>query len=223
MNYENHTSRLATENAVFRPALACALFAGAAPEQIMMPWNLIREKYQHHLPEILQVRATGLRSRLNPYFIDWIPLFTPIEMNAWCDIRYWGLPFYPQFPVANKFIDFADPFFKIGVELDGAAYHDKQKDRQRDEELYRLGWKIFRVTGRQSMPGPKEWPISEPLNTIDIEKVITWAIKHSEGFFWALRQFYYTHAPAKQYKIAAEHILASHTLVDFPLAEGVGQ
>jgi len=38
---------------------------------------------------------------------------SPIEFNVWSDIRSNGLMFYPQFPVLNYFIDFADPIRKI--------------------------------------------------------------------------------------------------------------
>ncbi|MEW6606048.1 MAG: DUF559 domain-containing protein [bacterium] len=96
-----------------------------------------------------------------PYSIfDWNLVFTEIESNVWSDIRYWGLPFYPQFPVRKYFIDFADPIWKIGIEVDG-KYHKKReqgrKDLKKDEYLRNKGWFIFRISGRWTYGGTPLW------------------------------------------------------------------
>lgn len=90
----------------------------------------------------------------DPYWLDWSAVFTPIEMDAWCSIRAHALPFYPQYPVGRYFVDFANPYHKIALELDGAAYHDEAKDAARDKDLTRLGWVVFRVTGKEAVRGP---------------------------------------------------------------------
>lgn len=73
-------------------------------------WNkflAIREAYALLLPEwMAEYEATG-EMRQDPYFMDWD--FTPIERNVWSDIREQGLPFYPQVPVLNYFLDFGCP------------------------------------------------------------------------------------------------------------------
>lgn len=58
---------------------------------------------------------------------------------------------YPQLPVLNYFIDFANPYYKIGLELDGKDFHDTEKDRIRDQHLYDNGWRIFRISGSEMM------------------------------------------------------------------------
>lgn len=85
----------------------------------------------------------------DPYMIaDWVALFTPIEAAIWSDIRTYGLPFWPQFPVGKYVVDFADPVRRIVLECDGAAYHDAAKDRQRDAALEKMGWTTYRIPGR---------------------------------------------------------------------------
>ena len=86
----------------------------------------------------------------DPYSIyDWFKIWTPIERNVWGDIRYLGLPFYPQFPVDKYFIDFADPIKQIGIEVDGKEWHrDKEKDENRQKVLEELGWTIIRIQGK---------------------------------------------------------------------------
>jgi very-short-patch-repair endonuclease len=85
----------------------------------------------------------------DPYMIaDWTRLHTPIEAAIWSDIRSYGLPFWPQFPVGKYVVDFADPVRRIALECDGASYHDAAKDRKRDAALEQLGWTTYRIPGR---------------------------------------------------------------------------
>lgn len=85
----------------------------------------------------------------DPHMIaDWRRLLTPIELIAWDEIRSEGFPFWPQFPVSKYMVDFADPICKIALECDGSAYHDAERDANRDRELGSLGWKTLRIQGR---------------------------------------------------------------------------
>lgn len=92
------------------------------------------------------------KPRTCPYsYFGWIHIFTPIENNVWADIRYLGLPMYPQFPVSKYFVDFADPVRKIAVEVDGAQWHiDKQKDKKREADLRKEGWVVYRIPGNKT-------------------------------------------------------------------------
>lgn len=106
--------------------------------------------------------------QIDPYSLPFDRFFTPIEYEVWCFIRIGGLPFYPEYPVLNFFLDFADPVRKIGIECDGKDFHDKEKDKVRDAKLRELGWKIFRLTGEEilrRLPGDtqdeldREWDV----------------------------------------------------------------
>jgi len=109
----------------------------------------IREMYDLMLPKLIE------RYRVEPNFLPWSLMFTPIEDMAWQEIRYIGLPVYPQYPVGKYFLDFGSPKFKIGIELDGKEFHkDYKKDLARDEELLQLGWKIFRIEGKECYTEP---------------------------------------------------------------------
>lgn len=75
-------------------------------------------------------------------------LFTPIERNIWDDLRYLGLPLYPQYPALKYMLDFADPFKKICIEADGKEYHqDKARDKKRHLELEANGWTVYHIPG----------------------------------------------------------------------------
>ena len=76
---------------------------------------------------------------------------TPIENNIWSDIRRFGLPMYPQFPVKGYFIDFADPIKKIGIEVDSKQWHkDIKKDELRIKDIESEGWKIYIIQGKDT-------------------------------------------------------------------------
>lgn len=112
----------------------------------MNKFDAIRTAYAKNLPIIMDQPRNG-DDRFNVYFHDWN--FTPIEDNVWQYLRGNYLPFFPQFPVLNYFIDFACPFKKIGVECDGEKWHNEEKDRKRDRRLKEEGWQIFRISGKE--------------------------------------------------------------------------
>lgn len=110
-------------------------------------WQLIKEFYDIFGPKIL--RGVKNEWAIDAYAWDTgLVRMTPIENWFWQDIRQANAVLYPQYPVAGCFLDFANPVAKVGIECDGYAYHlDKEKDRQRDARLGRLGWTIYRITG----------------------------------------------------------------------------
>ena len=119
-------------------------------QTIEQKWSSIRKIYTEITPTILRQSQEDINSWVDPYFYDWIPDSTPIEDMAWQCIRgNHSIPMYPQYPALHYFIDFANPYLKIGVELDGAVWHNEEKDRKRDELLAADGWKIYRVSGRE--------------------------------------------------------------------------
>jgi very-short-patch-repair endonuclease len=179
-------------------------------------WQLIRDIYDYMLPRIMKAAEQG--GTVNPYIVDWD--MTPIERLAWMDIRGTGLPLYPQFPVGRVFLDFADPYRKIGVELDGAAFHEHDRDLARDNKLVEQGWKIFRIKGRVAtkiIPNPFEYS-QHPRNSGDFfEEFQQWAVNDSTGFFWALKEFFYRENP--RHKSWAYDVLSRFQLADFDLED----
>jgi hypothetical protein len=108
----------------------------------------LREFYANANFEIMSARIGEWG--IDPYEVDWLRVFTPIEFALWQDIRHEGLVMYPQYPVAGFFLDFANPKAMVAIECDGAAYHlDKAKDFARDAKLKSLGWTIYRITGTE--------------------------------------------------------------------------
>lgn len=186
-------------------------------------WSIIREAYEIQTPRILSGRP------MCPYILDWD--FTPIEYDAWQDIRRWSLPFFPQYPVGPYFVDVADPIKKIGLELDGKQYHDEQKDRKRDAWMWRNGWRIFRVPGYQCRKAPwqpfvDDWRDQlreDPYGTRN--KLYEWALNYGEGLVFSLSVYYYGNRYHgrfySEFRDIAKASLDAHRYEPFPLGAPV--
>lgn len=114
----------------------------------MNQWEVAKWFWDKHRERILA--APKNEWAVDPYaWSEWIQL-TPIEEALWTDIRQTNSVFYPQWPEAGFFLDFANPRAKVAIECDGAAWHtDKEKDARRDEKLRGLGWSVYRFPGWQ--------------------------------------------------------------------------
>lgn len=112
----------------------------------------IREAYERSEKLIL---SGEMRS---PYSMDIDWKFTPIELNVWDEIRYLGLPLFPQYPVGPFFVDFGDPKRKIAIEVDGRQFHlNKEKDESREKKIRSLGWRVYRVPGYATFARSCDW------------------------------------------------------------------
>lgn len=147
----------------------------------------LKEYYRQSEQGIISMAKKEPCKWFRSYPMDWHSILTPIEWNVWCDIRSIGLiVLYPQYPVLEFYADFANPYFKIIVEVDGKEYHkDKQADYDRDKKLSQNGWTVFRLTGAETYK-EVEYDGDEPGE--DYEEYI---LKTSQGFIWALRNIFF--------------------------------
>lgn len=101
--------------------------------------------------EIRENYKNNWKPKSDPYSFVKHEWMTPIEKNVWAEIRFFGLPMYPQFPIGKYFADFADPENGVIIEADG-KFHDMQKDKdfERQKELEKYGWRIYRIRGSQT-------------------------------------------------------------------------
>ena len=110
-------------------------------------FEIVKQNDHRKWSAIRNIYKTVDVSSYVPYVVDWMVIFSPIERMAWGEIRDYGLPFFPQFPVGKFFADFADPVKKIVIECDGKEFHDQSRDADRDAQMNLDGWKVFRISG----------------------------------------------------------------------------
>lgn len=187
---------------------------------------VIREVYEEMTPVILERAAQGYLGQTNPYYVDWRKFMTPIEFDAWCSIRHKGIGLFPQYPALNYFLDFANPFLKVAVELDGKDWHDPAKDAKRDERLVADGWFIFRIPGRECYTNcPMLWDIEQD-EYIDAQErddqLRQYFNTTSDGVFEAVTIAYFVkqgfRSPYFEYAMES---LSRHRIVEFDVYEKV--
>lgn len=151
-------------------------------------WDLIRDLYREVTPEIVKYNGWT-----DPYFVDWLRLFTPIEYLGWQEVRGNAMHMYPQYPAGRYFLDFADPLNKIAVECDGKQWHDEAMDRRRDGELFELGWCVYRATGSECtrvVQPPAEYE-EQHAEEPDYDHLRRWYMDTVDGLCESIRAVHY--------------------------------
>lgn len=148
-------------------------FYGECYEQI---YNACRDGF--HLYDFLDV-------------VNWHEHMSPIERILWDILRTSRIPFYPQYPVAGRFVDFGNPYHKIAIEADGAQFHDEESDAQRDGELSLAGWKVYHVSGRELYRQCPDWESLHDSHEDNVEQeCYDWIVSTAEGLEMALSWYY---------------------------------
>lgn len=159
----------------------------------------VKDYYLRNEDKIIAHCKKTNRGLYSAYPIDWIKLFTPIESDAWNVIRCRGMALYPQYPALNYHIDFANPLYKLGLEIDGKQYHDKAKDEKRDAKLKEAGWIIYRITGSE-MANTRFKSLSECQEEYldadeTYDEIRKWIIHTGDGVITALFYTYFRDFP----------------------------
>jgi hypothetical protein len=188
-------------------------------------WGIIREVYKHLTPEIMESGEEGSFGLVDPYPVDWLKIFTPIEYDAWQSIRYRGIGLYPQYPVYNYFLDFGNPFLKVALEMDGKA-HSLTRDIERDLKLIELGWHIYRIKGVECYAKFKPyWEIEDSEYMDDEDKwnsMRDYYYYTSDGVIDAIAMIYFNKSNRRRSKYFdfAYQTLDKHRLVPFEIGKG---
>lgn len=177
--------------------------------------KVFKDYYEHNYNKIIERAKYGHWH--NAYGIDFTKFFTPIEYDAWCVIRASRVILYPQYPVLNYFLDFGNPYLKIGLETDGKNFHNQEKDKIRDNNLLKEGWKIFRVSGSEAnriieIPDPSydeyEYKAAKQL---ELNTTV-------EGVIRALYNVYFHNKENTDYYGECISCLNNHKLADFEIS-----
>ena len=89
---------------------------------------------------------------------NWLSPESPMEAALQRALEAHGVRPVLQYRVGTYRLDFAFPEKRVGVEVDGHAYHStkiqRARDAQRDRFLAGLGWAVLRFTGTEVYQNP---------------------------------------------------------------------
>jgi very-short-patch-repair endonuclease len=153
--------------------------------------DYIKKYYERESGNILDTFQKSNKMFYNSYPLDWSKIMTPIEFQAWVAIRSKGIVLYPQYPVLNYHLDFANPGLMIALELDGAEWHDKERDLKRDNKLRELGWTVYRITGKEMYRDYKNFQTLREEEISDPEEmrqpIRHWIMETGDGVIEAIK------------------------------------
>lgn len=172
-------------------------------EKITDKWGYFRQLYMEIMPDIIEISMKNINQWAGIYNLDWYSVFTPIEKDAWNSIREHGdVVLYPQFPIFNYFIDFANPYLRIGLEIDGKTYHDGLKDRYRDVFLNKYGWTIFRISREETLnPYCSIFEIQENDDdeSDNLLKITDWLLNTCDGVIFAIKYHFFLDSNRREF------------------------
>lgn len=158
-------------------------------------YRKLKDIYEIHTTDIMEAYSYGNDVWSDPYFVDWMPLFSPIETHMWYILRGGMTPFYPQYPIEGAILDFAHIGLKIAIECDGKDWHEEGKDKKRDLRLMESGWKTFRIKGSEfytkfKFPDEISDYLDEYYRIEDNDEYINYVMNTPEGVVEAIKKYY---------------------------------
>jgi very-short-patch-repair endonuclease len=91
-----------------------------------------------------------------PEDILWAAYLSGVERGRWPGLR--GLQRQVVVPLLGYRLDFGIAARRVGVEVDGLAFHGGQeawaKDHQRQRRIEAAGWRVVRFTAREAAERP---------------------------------------------------------------------
>jgi len=108
--------------------------------------------------------VSGYQVAIDSWYQQNAKFDSPVEKQFWDVAQLLALPelngLIPQFEVGRYRLDFAIPSAKIGIEVDGLAFHNGQEsfiaDRRRQRHLESEGWRVIRFAAKEVMDDPTE-------------------------------------------------------------------
>jgi len=74
---------------------------------------------------------------------DWPNVLNEIQIEIFREIKSVGVCLYPFYPIGDSFINFGNPFSKIGLEI---IYKDYiQEKENKINEFKKKGWKVYKI------------------------------------------------------------------------------
>lgn len=179
-------------------------------------FNKITDHYENLTPLIFAQAEKNKRFWVSPYsrYIDWVSMFSPIEMQTWFALRGFGhCPLYPQYPVGRYFTDFGNPVVRVALECDGKEWHiNKNKDKIRDYVFENKGWSTYRISGSDCFKIEERYDDLDYLDESETFEVLSNFYNNTvEGLIKAIAMFHFRYKTYNKY--INEYELAFNCLI----------
>ncbi len=74
---------------------------------------------------------------------DWISVLDKPQRDVFSEIKSVGVWLFPFYPIGNSFINFGNPFSRIGIEI---IYKNYKKEKEiRIQEFEKKGWEVHKI------------------------------------------------------------------------------
>lgn len=101
-------------------------------------YTSIKDRYKNGYKDALNAG----RKQIQSFIEDWPAVLNQIETKIYQEIKTAGVSLYPIYPVENVFINFGNPFFKIGIEILYKTNGLKEKEEKLNI-LKKNGWTVY--------------------------------------------------------------------------------
>jgi very-short-patch-repair endonuclease len=80
---------------------------------------------------------------------DWYAILNTVQLNLYNDIKLVGLLLYPYYPIGEYFIDFGNPFAKVGIEI---LYKNGGLENKQDRLNFfkENGWTVYTIDSKNT-------------------------------------------------------------------------
>jgi hypothetical protein len=169
----------------------------------------IRNLYLSLYNESIQKRRELLSFNVE----DWHKTLYEIPLKVYNDIKSIGVFLYPIYPIGDYFVDFGNPFKKVGIEI---LYKEHQRQEKLDSIEYfeKRGWTIYRLESKYVEPSAEELYRRE---NIDLKGAYLYEDENMFDFF---EKHKYDNSECLIYYIREKHslyskVITSHSESDY--------
>lgn len=102
-------------------------------------FNKIKKEYERQFFEYSKAGSNCLSFHVE----DWYDVLDKPQREIFSEIKSVGVFLYPYYPIANSFVNFGNPFLKVGLEI---IYKDfKIEKENKIKNFEKDGWQIYTI------------------------------------------------------------------------------
>lgn len=102
-------------------------------------FNQIKKDYEQEFSD----QSKKGSDKLSFHVEDWNNVLDKSQLEIFREIKSIGVWLFPFYPIGNQFVNFGNPFSKVGIEI---IYNNfKQEKEIKIQEFEKIGWEIHKI------------------------------------------------------------------------------